>query len=356
MAVTRPTYATRDEVKTAGDFKSTARNDEQIDIAIESASDSVEGLLHRVFYPELTTKYVDWPNFQYTYPWKIYLDAADLADVTGIVPVVTSGGNTIPNGQILWGHPRYAPPYTYFELNRATSASFGQGATPQRDVAITGLFGYWAKTTPAGALAAAVTDTTSGTAQVTNGAALGIGDLLLVDSERMLVTERANITTGQSQQGSGCSTANAGDVALGVVDGTKFFLNEVLQLDSERMRVVDVTGNTVTVKRAWDGTVLATHSGATIYASRLLTVTRAVLGSTAATHSSAAIVNRSVYPGLVKALTLAEALVESRQKIGAYSESQGSGESKQTNIGKGLDDTRARCVTRFGRTGRSRVV
>lgn len=356
MTITRPVYCTREEVKGAGDIKSTARNDEQVDIALESAADSVEGLLHRVFYPTLDTRYVDWPNFQNTYPWKIYLDAAELADITSIVPVVTSGGNVIPAGDIFWGSPRYVPPYTYFELNRATSATFGQGNTPQRDVAITGLFGAWAKTTPAGALAAAVSDTTATTVTVTNGAALGVGDNFLVDSERMLVVERANVTTGQTQQGSGCSTASAADVALAVTDGTKFYLNEVLQLDSERMKVVDVTGNTVTVKRAWDGTVLAAHSGATIYASRQLTVLRAVLGTTAAAHSIAATVNRATYPGIVKALSLAEAVVEARQKVGAYTDVQGADGSKQTNIGKGLPDLRARAVQAFGRTGRSRAV
>lgn len=356
MTITRPVYCTREEVKTAGDIKSTARNDEQVDIALESSADSVEGLLHRVFYPTIDTRSVDWPNFQYTYPWKIYLDAAELADITTVVPVVTSGGNVIPAGDILWGNPRYAPPYTYLELNRATSATFGQGDTPQRDVAITGAFGGWAKTTPAGALATPVSDTTGTTVTVTNGAALGVGDNALIGTERMLVVERANITTTQTQQGSGCSTASAADVGLAVTDGSKFFLNEVLQLDSERMKVVDVTGNTLTVKRAWDGTVLAPHSGATIYASRLLTVLRGALGTTAATHANSTTINRATYPGIVKALSLAEAVVEARQKVGAYAGSQGTGDSKQSNIGKGLDDLRARAIQAFGRTGRSRAV
>lgn len=356
MTISRPTYATREEVKSAGDFKSTARNDEQVDIAIEAASEGIEGDLHRVFYPTLDTRYVDWPNFQYSYPWKIYLDEAELADVTGIVPVLTSGGNVIPNADVLWGHPRYNPPFTYFELNRATSATFGQGSTPQRDVAITGVFGYWVKTTPAGALAAAVSDTTSASVTVTNGAVLGCGDNFLVGSERMLITERANVTTGQTQQGTGCGSASASDVALAVTDGTKFFLNEVLQLDSERLKVVDVTGNTVTVKRAWDGTVLATHSGATIYASRLLTVVRGALGTTAATHLISTPVNRHVVPALVKELAIGEAVVSARQKIGGYTDVQGTGSAKQPDIGRGLPGKRAECVTKFGRTGRSRAV
>lgn len=356
MAVTRPTYATREDVKKALDIKQTARNDAQIDQAIEAASDSVEGFLHRVFYPTLDTRYVDWPNFQYTYPWKVYLDAAELADITTVAPVVTSGGNVIPAGDILWGNPRYNPPFTYFELNRATSASLGQGSTPQRDVAITGLFGYWAKTAAAGALAAAVSDTTGTAVTVTNSTALGVGDTFLVDSERMLVADKTMVTTGQTQQGSGAGTASSSDVALGVTDGTKYFVGETLLLDSERMLVVDIAANTLTVKRAWDGSVLATHTGAAIYALRQLTVVRGALGTTAATHGNAAAVSRHVVPPLVKQLAIGEAEVDLVQQGGAYANSQGSGAAKQAGIGQGLDALRKRCYAAYGRKARSRVV
>lgn len=358
MTVTRPNYATREEVKAAADFKLTARNDAQIDRACDSASDSIEGLLHRVFYPALDTRYVDWPNFQYAYPWRVWLDAAELADVTVTVPVLTSGGNVIPNADIFWGSPRYTPPFTYFELNRSSSATLGQGSTPQRDVAVTGTFGYWLKTTPAGVLAAAVSDTTGTSITVSNSAAAGVGDLVTIDSERMLVTDKAMASTGLTQQGTGVSTAQAADVALalGTGNGSKVSVGETLLLDSERMLIVDIAGDTATVKRAWDGSVLATHTSATIYAQRTWTVTRGATGTTAATHSNAAPVTRAVYPGLVKELSIAESLVEVRQQIGAYAGSQGTGESKQTNIGKGLDDLRQRCWIAFGRTGRSRVV
>lgn len=358
MTITRPTYATREDVKAAADFKLTARNNTQVDEAIEAASESIDGQVHRVFYPMDDTRYVDWPNFQYAYPWRIWLDAAELADTTVNVPVVTSGGNVIPAGDILWGNPRYSPPFTYFELSRATSASFGQGSTPQRDVAITGTFGYWLKYAPAGTLTAAVADTTSTSIAVSNSAAAGVGDSILIDAERMLVTDKAMVSTGLTQQGSGVSTKDTSDVALdlGTGGGALVFVGETLLLDSERMLVVDIAGDTATVKRAWDGTVLATHTGATIYAPRSWTVQRAALGTLAATHADSAVIKRFVVPGLVKSLAVGEALVEVRQKVGAYAGSQGTGDSKQTGIGKGLDDIRTRCTQRYGRTGRSRAV
>lgn len=355
MAITRPTYATREEVQQALDIKLTARSNLQIDMAIEAASDSVDGFLHRVFYPTIATKYFDWPNFQGTYPWKLYFDAAELADVTVNVPVVTSGGNVIAAADVLWGPWNYAPPFTRMELSRATSATFGQGNTPQRDVAVTGTFGYWVKTASAGTLASAMTDTTGTVATVANGAAAGVGDNILIGTERMLLVDKAMVTTGQTQQ-SGLTSALNNDVTLGVTDGSKYFMYETLLLDSERVFVVDIAGNNLTVKRAWDGSVIAAHTSATIYALRQWTVTRGDLGTTAATHLISAPVNRAVVPGLVRQLTLAEAEVAAVLGQAAYATVQGSTPGAQTSIGSGVPDVRDRCYAQFGRKARIRAI
>lgn len=356
MAVTEPSYATREEVKQALDIKQTTRNDAQVDRAIQAASRSVDALMHRVFYPTITTKLFDWPNFQGTYPWKLYLDQAELADVTTNVPVVTSGGNVIPTADLMWGPWNYAPPYTRLELDRSTSASFGQGSTPQRDVHITGTFGYWTNTAAAGALGVAMTDTTGTVATVTNGAAVGVGDNILVDSERMLVTDKTMVTSTQTQQGSGVSTANAADVTLGVTDGTKFSVGEILLLDSERMLIVDISGNNLTVKRGWDGSVLATHSGATVYVLRQLTVTRGALGTTAATHLISAAVSVATVPSLIKELAVAEALNDLLQESAGYARVQGNGAGAQYNVGMSLDGIRKQAYAQYGRKARTRVV
>lgn len=356
MTISTPCYATREDVKYALDVKSTARNNQQVDRAIQGASRSVDGMMHRVFYPTIATKYVDWPNFQNAFPWRIWLDKAELADVTVNVPVLTSGGNVIPNADVFWGSPRYAPPFTYFELNRASNASFGQGNTPQRDVSITGTFGYSIDTTPGGIITVAMSDTTGTLMTVSNGSLIGVGDGLLVDTERFLVTDRANVATTQSQQGSGCSTSSLNDNILAVADGTKFFLNEVVTLDAERMLILDVTGNNITVKRAWDGTILSTHSGATVYASRLLTVTRGSLGTTATTHLINTAVSVHLVPSLIRQLTVAEAVAEMTQESAAYASSQGSGSGSQKMIGSSLPDLRAQTYATYGRKARTRVV
>lgn len=360
MAVTTVAYCSREDVKRAPDFKGTARNDWQVDRAIQSAARNIEGHLHRAFYPNNTTKYFDWPNFQSTYPWKIYLDAAELADVTVNVPVVTTGGRAnptvIPAANLYWGPWNYAPPYTFVEIDRSTSSAFGLGPTPQRDVAITGTFGYSIATDPAGTLAAAISSTTATTATVSDGSLVGVGNLLIVDSERMLVTERANASTGQTNL-TGLTTANTADVTGTVTDGTQVHLNEVIQIDAERMLVVDVTGNAVTVKRAWDGTVLAAHgAGTTIYASRALTVARGQLGTAAATHLNGAAASIHQVPSLIRDLATAEALNRVLQETGGYADPEGEGTSAIHGLGSALADLWDEAETAYGRVARSRVV
>src|SRR3546814_19132909 len=75
------------------------------------------------------------------------------------------------------------------------------------------------------------------------------------------------------------------DQTVDVTDGTLFFVGELILIDSERMRIVDITGNNLTVVRAYGGATLAAHSlGADVYVSRRLTVDRGALGTTAAPH------------------------------------------------------------------------
>lgn len=354
MAVTVPTYATREDVKRALDIQLTARANAQIDRAIEAAHSDVNGLCNRRFYNVDTTKFWDWPNFQRAYPWRIWFDGSELADVTTNVPVVTSGGVVIPAANIFWGPWNFAPPFTYLELNRSTSSSFGLGSTPQRDVAVTGTFGFWAKTLSAGTLATAMTDTTSTTITVTNGAAMGVGDVLICGTERMLAQDKAMIVTGVTY--SGATTAKASDDVITVTDGTAFHPDEVLSIDAEYMLITGIIGNNLTVKRAWDGTVLATHSGAALYANRQLTVARGDFGTTAATHTVGSALTVAVVPGLVRELAVAEALVHLMQETSGYATNSGAAGAAGLAPGGTLPDLRDRCLTSFGRKARSLVV
>src|SRR5690606_40111271 len=124
---------------------------------------------------------------------------------------------------------------------------------------------------------------------------IGVGDLIRVGTERMIVTGKVMLDTGVTASS---LEARAGDVSITLSTATGApTVGEVILIGSERMLVVDRAGLVLTVKRAWDGSVLASHaSGASIWPPRTLLVSRAVLGATAAFHQVGAAVARHVPP------------------------------------------------------------
>lgn len=343
-------YTTRESVKRALDSAETARNNWQVDQAIDSASRSVEGLTHRTFYPQLATRYFTWPSLQRGRTWRLWLDEADLISLTSL----TAGGVAIQTSDLFLEPANSGPPYSSIEVDLASQAAFQSGSTHQRAIAVTGLFGYSADEVPAGALAEAL-DTSETAVDVTSSASVGVGDILRVDAERMVVTGKQMLATGQTLQAD--LAASSAGVAVAVSDGTAYSVDEVVLIDSERMLVVDIAGNNLIVRRAWDGSPLAAHSaGTTIYAPRTLVVSRGELGTTAAAHDTAAAVARHQPPGLVRQLALAEALVDLLQGQGGYAASQRSADAVQRGIGDGVEDLRSRCRRRYGRRFRTAAI
>jgi hypothetical protein len=355
MAVNRACYCTRLDVMTATEEQQTVDIVRHIDSALEAAAEEVDRLTKRRFYNEIRTNKWDWPNFQRASPWKLWFDAAELADVTALVPVLTSGGIVIPNSAIFWGPWNYAPPYTFLELNRSMSYSFGVGPTPQQDIQILGNFGYWTQAKAGGTLAAAVSSTTATTVTVSDSSKSGVGDVIMVDGESMLVSDNAMADTGQAQQGGGCSTSSDADNVLTVGSGAAVNAGEILQLDAEWMLAESVTCNNVAVVRAYLGTQIATHSSAEVYAPRALTVVRAFGGTTAATHLNAAAVSVALVPGEVREYAIAESLNYVYQKASGYARTLG--ELGATAVpGGSLPDLRSRVYERYARKARQRVV
>lgn len=353
MAVKTPCYCSREEVKRALDLKESAARNPQIDRAMEAAARDIEGRLRRQFYPLDTTNYFDWPNFQYAVPWRIWFDNKELAATP---TAVVSGTTAIPVANIFFEPINTGPPFTYMEINRSSTSAFGLGQTPQRSVAITGTFGFSTLADSAGTLAASISSTSATTMTVSDSSLIGVGNVAVIDTERMIVSDVAMTTTSQTQQGAGCSTAINSDNALTVTDGTQYHVGEVVQLDTEWMLITSITGNVLTVKRAWDGTVMSTHSGATIYAPRLLTVTRGDLGTTAATHNNGTAVSIYRVPSLVKELAIALSINSVSQETSAYARVIGEGPDARPAPGYALSDLWQEAIAAYGRKNRKRVV
>jgi hypothetical protein len=335
------------------DARPSARMHALVDRAIAAGARSVDELCKRTFAPTLVTWYFDWPNDQYAASWRLWLDNKELVSVTSL----TSGGVVIPAANYNLEPNRSGPPYNRIEIKLSTSAAFGGGATPQRDITVVGLGGYTNVEESVGTLAANLGALVTDTATVTwTTARVGVGDIFRIDSERMIVTARTWVDSTQNLGGPGLA-ASAADVSVPVTTGSAFAAEEVLLVGSEQMLVTDVAGNTLTVKRAWNGSTLAVHAtGADLYTLTGVQLERGALGTTAAAHLQNAVIYRWVPPPLVRDLNQAEAENTVLQQTSGYARTVGSGEAERQASGAGLEDARKRCLYAHGRRARTRAV
>lgn len=351
----RALYATYEQLKLSMDFAETARNRSIVLDELAQASDSADRLCQRRFDPLTQTRYFDWPNDdQRGAPsWRIWLDGdRQLIELASL----SAGGTTIDVADTLLEPANDGPPYNRLELNLSTSAVFGTNGTHQRAIAATGLWaGARVDEESAGTLAEALDSTETGV-DVSDSSTIGIGSLVKVDSERMLVTNKSWLTSGQTLQTS--ITADRAITSVAVTSGAGFNADELILVDSERMRIVDIAGNTLSVKRAEDGSTLAAHtSGATIYVPRTLTVTRGAQGSTAATHSTSTAILRWVPPPLINELTIGYAEVGLLQRGAGFARMAGQGENAREARGAGLADIVKRVrESSYARKARHRAV
>lgn len=337
-------YCTRESVKAALDASFTGRTDAQIDEAIDAASRAVEEDTNRVFYPQVGVRYVDWPDAQFGTSYRVWLEENEVISVSQLA---SGGVNILPGLYTL--EPSYGPPYDHLELNLGSSASFGGGNTHQRSIAISGVFGYRDDETAAGQLAAAVVSAAAPTISVTNTTAIGIGSVLRIDDERMLVTGRAWADSGDSVQTDALTATNSNQTVL-VTDGSTFQDGETVLIGAEQMLVQAVAGNALIVTRAWNGSTLAQHAvSAPIYRLSTLTVERGALGTVAATHADAAPVRQWQAPAQIRTLVRAIAIDTVMQEQSGYARTVGSGDNTRNASGAGLGALRSAVIDNFRR-------
>lgn len=353
-----PVYASREDVQRALDAASTARTNDQIDRLLDAASRGIDDDCARYFYPRSAMLFWDWPNVQMGRSYRLWLDRDELLSLTS----VTTGGSTLDPSQFTLEPNRSGPPYSRIEVNLGGSAgAFGGGATFQQAIGVTGVFGFTNATTTAGTLGATITSGAT-SLTVSDSSLVGVGDTLLIGSEYMQVTDRRMLDTGQAITGTIAAQANA--VSVTVSNGAAFDIGEVLLLDSERVLITDIAGNVLTVKRAWDGTVLAAHTSSEVWAARTLLITRGTLGTSVVSHTSGAAVAKHAPPALIRQLAIAETMNALQQEGSAYQAVQqrsrqagasGSARNTMTQVAP-IDDLRDRVQSVYGRNSRIRVV
>lgn len=347
MGDSRTWYTTRERVKSAVDVKDSARANAQIDRLIGAGARNVDRLCHRAFDPWTGTRTFDWPDLSSPTPRRFWLTGnRDLVSLTS----ATTGGLALDTAAVLL-YPDEDPPFDRVEIDQSSSAGFESGATEQRALVMTGVWGYDLVEAGVGAIAEDL-DAAETAVDVANEAAIGVGSVLRVDSERMVVTEKSALDTGVGLAGNLTAELKNGTVPLSSTVSAPA-AGEMIIIDAERMRVNEVIGTNAFVTRGYDGTTLAAHStGANVYAYRTLTVQRGALGTTAATHTTGTALYRWFPPDPVEALNVAETLVLLAQENSAYARVIGQGENQREARGAGLAQLRRDVYGAYGKLGR----
>lgn len=351
-----PWYCSRGEVKLALDYKESAIADARIDRAIEDASREIDRVLARNFYPYWDTRYFDWPTHQYATPWRVWLDKNEVCALPTEI-TNSNGTETIPSSDYFMRPDdalQRGMPFTLIEINLGSQSAFNSGVSYQRSVAITGVFGYSMATDPAGLMLASMASSDT-TAHIPNSALVDVGTVMIIDSEYMIVTDANPIATAGTLAGNldAQSYTNAIPVSTGM--GTTYAKLEVITIDGEDMLIVKIVGDSLHVRRAWNGTPLASHtSGASIYANRLVSVARGCVGTSAAIHNNAAPVSVHHVPGKIKELCIAEAGTRTLGESSGYAQQYGEA-GATTKLGAGLPDLWVGAMASYGRQIRKRT-
>jgi len=334
-------YTSREAAKAAAGLSGSGI-DAVIDTQIEAASETAEQVLNRTFIPVTETRYYDWPQ-KAGRSAILYEPREDILALTAL----TAGGTAIALGSIFL-EPVNEPPYRQVEIDLSTSAAFQSGDTTQQSVAATGRFGYSEATKTAGAVASGLaSDAAAATFVCSNAALIDVGDTLLIETEALFVSGRAFVSSGTTVNDA-TVTESLSDVTITLASGAAVNVGEVLLLDSEKVRVEAISGNDVTVERGVDGSVLAAHStGITVYVARTLTVVRGANGTTAAVHADSTAIVKYAPAALLAKWVRAMAILAVKEGASGYT-GQISGDSAVNINANEVERLRMQCIEAFG--------
>jgi hypothetical protein len=347
MAITEVAYCTREDVQRALTIADNPRLNGLVDRSVQRGARTIEGLLHRRFYPETKTVLFDQPHDGINlYFNELEMSAAPTSVLSAGVPMV--------GGSDYFLRPKSGPPYRWLEAAYNAQTYWMSQATPQAAISVTGDYGYPTTSAAVATLASSITSG-SATLQLSDSTAAGTGSLILIDSERMIISDRAMVSTTATI--SADIASSKATVTVSVSSGALINTGETILIDSERMLVQYITGNTLTVERAAGGTTLAAHtSGATIYAPRTATVLRGRLGTSATSHSSSATIYRLEAPSLIRDYNIALAETSVQQALGGYTRQLGTGQTQRDSAGAGVEQIAADAYAAYGRKARGRAV
>ncbi len=344
MADVEVSYCTREDVQRELGYADTWRLNKRVDQKILQGARDIEGLCHRIFYPLTATRSFDLPVTN-----TLWLYQHELTSVEAIV----SGNSAMSVADYIL-RPESGPPYSWIDVNTSGSVGWQSGQTPQRTIAITGDYYYPVTLQNVASADAAITGPAT-TLTLDSSADVGVGSMLLIGSERMVVTDKTLTATSVTLAEN--ITAQKSDVSIDVSSGAGLFVGEMIAIGAERMLIESIASNTLTVSRAQNGSVLAEHTSSTvIYAPRSAEVARGQRGTSAAAHDDGTTIYLLKPPSLVTEVNIALACAALEHGSSGYARQVGSGESQRQADDRGLSVLMEDLYTRYGRKTRSRAV
>ena len=344
-------YASREQVKRSLEIKGVER-DFTIDRIIESISRLIDKETRRYFIPRIETRLYRWPNSIYGQGQVLYLDQ-DLISITTLQSEAQNASpTTIASTDYFLEPNNTGPPFDRIEIDISSSASFNSGDTPQRSISVLGSWGFDNDTRSTGTVASGLaSDATVTTFVCSDASLIEVGDTLLIQSEQVFVSNRDFAAlAGSIQTNDAAIAADMADVTI-TVDGSHGILaGETIRLDSEEMYVERVATNDLTVIRAWNGTVLATHADdLAVHINRTLTIERGVNGTTGATHANATTISKYLVEREIGMYCVAESIASYMQERAGWGRQVGAGEGATEFSAKALGDLRKRVLSRYRR-------
>lgn len=347
-------YAGRRALKHAGAIWGDERHPD-LDRIIEAVSRQIDGLCNRRpggFIPETKTRLYRWPPLTPYRSAVLELDE-DLISVTTLQSEAqNSTPTTIASTDYFLEPANSGPPYKRIEIDLSSTAAFAAGDTPQRSISVAGSWAYKSATKSAGTVSSGLASDATATSMVCSNAGLvDVGSHLLIQSEQLFVTEQDFAALGTILLNmAGNLAADHATVTVTVDASHGIVAGEVIRIDAEQMYVERVSSNDLTVRRAYNGTVLASHTDDTaIHINRTLTVERGVNGTTAATHANATAISVYEPPFDVVQLCVAEVIATVQQEQAGYGRSIGAGEGAVEFSGRALEKLREQVSGKYRR-------
>ena len=353
----------REDIKRAAAINGTAPN-VRLDQVIEGVARDIEDTWTlRFFIPRIETRLYPWPPpvglplplGRRTPQWlssrtPLWVDQ-DLLAVTTLQTQAQDTSPTTIAATDYFLEPTNRPRYNRIEIDRSSTALFQSGSgTSQRAISVLGTWGWSQNTRSVGTVSSGLDASATATSFVCSDASLiDVGDTLLIESEQIFVSERANAANG-SDLLDGALTADISEVSITVDNGALYNPREVIQVDSEKMFIESISGNVLTVVRAWDGSFLAAHNDNTaVHVFRTLTIERGINGTTAATHADATSISKYEPEFNVKEWAIAESVARYFQGVSGWGREVGAGEGAREFKASDLTAMRERNIDYYRR-------